>query len=33
LLKATSTAKKRNTNLVYDGQMDEEMRAWYDAHR
>jgi hypothetical protein len=38
LLKATFTAKKRNTDLAFliggnDGQMDEEMRTWYDAHR
>jgi hypothetical protein len=38
LLKATFAAKNRNTDLVFlisgnDGQMDEEMRAWYDAHR
>jgi hypothetical protein len=38
LLKATSAAKKRNTDLAFliggnDGQMDEETRAWYDAHR
>jgi hypothetical protein len=36
LLKATSPAKKRNTDLAFliggnDGKMDEEMRAWYDA--
>jgi hypothetical protein len=38
LLKATSAAKKRNTDLVFliggnDAAMDEETRAWYDAHR
>jgi hypothetical protein len=38
LLKATSAVKKRNTDLAFligdnDGQMDEETRAWYDAHR
>jgi hypothetical protein len=38
LLKATSAAKKRNTDLAFliggnNGQMDEETRAWYDAHR
>jgi hypothetical protein len=37
LLKATSMEKKRNTDLAFliggnDGQMDEETRAWYDAH-
>jgi hypothetical protein len=35
LLKATSAAKKRNTDLAFliDGKMDEETRAWYNAHR
>jgi hypothetical protein len=38
LLKATSAAKKRNTDLAFliggnDAVMDEETRAWYDAHR
>jgi hypothetical protein len=38
LLKATSAAKKRNTDLVFliggnDAAMGEETRAWYDAHR
>jgi hypothetical protein len=38
LLKATSTAKKRNTDLAFliggnDAAMDEEARAWYEAHR
>jgi uncharacterized protein YaaQ len=38
LLKATSVAKKRNTNLALliggnDDKMDKETRAWYDAHR
>jgi hypothetical protein len=38
LLKETSAAKKRNTNLAFlidsnDANMDEETRAWYDAHR
>jgi hypothetical protein len=38
LLKATSAAKKRNTNLAFliggnDAAIDEETRAWYDAHR
>jgi hypothetical protein len=38
LLKATSAAKNRNTDPAFliggnDGQMDEETRAWYDAHR
>jgi hypothetical protein len=38
LLKATSAAKKRNTDLAFliggnDAAMDEETRAWYDAHR
>jgi hypothetical protein len=39
LLKATSpVAKKRNTDLAFliggnDAAMDEETRAWYDAHR
>jgi hypothetical protein len=37
LLKATSVAKKRNTDLAFliggnDDQMDEETRAWYNAH-
>jgi hypothetical protein len=38
LLKTTSAAKKRNTDLAFliggnDATMDEETRAWYDAHR
>jgi hypothetical protein len=38
LLKITSAAKKRNTDLAFpiggnDAAMDEETRAWYDAHR
>jgi hypothetical protein len=38
LLKTTSMAKKRNTDLAFliggnDAAMDEETRAWYDAHR
>jgi hypothetical protein len=38
LLKTTSAAKKRNTDLAFliggnDAAMDEETRAWYDAHR
>jgi hypothetical protein len=38
LLKTTSVAKKRNTDLAFligsnDAAMDEETRAWYDAHR
>jgi hypothetical protein len=38
LLKATSTTKKRNTDLAFliggnDAAMNEETRAWYDAHR
>jgi hypothetical protein len=38
LLKTTSVAKKRNTDLAFliggnDTAMDEETRAWYDAHR
>jgi hypothetical protein len=38
LLKTTSKAKKRNTDLAFliggnDAAMDEETRAWYDAHR
>jgi hypothetical protein len=38
LLKTTSMAKKRNTDLAFliggnDTPMDEEMRACYDAHR
>jgi hypothetical protein len=38
LLKATSAVKKRNTDLAFliggnDAAMDEETRAWYDAHR
>jgi hypothetical protein len=38
LLQTTSTAKKRNTDLAFliggnDAAMDEEKRAWYDAHR
>jgi hypothetical protein len=37
LLKATSVAKKRNTDLAFliggnDATMDEETRAWYEAH-
>jgi hypothetical protein len=37
-LKASSTAKKRNTDLAFliggnDAAMDKETRAWYDAHR
>jgi hypothetical protein len=37
LLKATSAAKKRNTDLAFliggnGAAMNEEMRAWYDAH-
>jgi hypothetical protein len=37
LLKTTSAAKKRNTDLTFligdnDAAMDEETRAWYDAH-
>jgi hypothetical protein len=37
LLKANSTAKKRNTDLAFliggnDAAMDKETRAWYDAH-
>jgi hypothetical protein len=37
LLKATSAMKKRKTDLTFlisgnDGKMDEETRAWYDAH-
>jgi hypothetical protein len=37
LLKTTSAAKKRNTDLAFliggnDAAMDEETRAWYDAH-
>jgi hypothetical protein len=37
-LKTTSAAKKRNTDLAFliggnDAAMDEETRAWYDAHR
>jgi hypothetical protein len=37
LLKTISAAKKRNTDLAFliggnDAAMDEEMRAWYDAH-
>jgi hypothetical protein len=38
LLKTTSAAKKRNTDLAFligdnDAAMDGETRAWYDAHR
>jgi hypothetical protein len=38
LLKTTSAAKKRNTDLAFliggnDAAMDEETRTWYDAHR
>jgi hypothetical protein len=38
LLKTTSAAKKRNTDLAFliggnDAAMDEETRAWYDTHR
>jgi hypothetical protein len=38
LLKTTSAAKKRNTDFAFlidnnDAAMDEETRAWYDAHR
>jgi hypothetical protein len=38
LLKATFAAKKRNTDLAFligdnDAAMDEETRAWYNAHR
>jgi hypothetical protein len=38
LLKTTSTAKKRNTDLAFliggnDTAMDEETRACYEAHR
>jgi hypothetical protein len=38
LLKETSAAKKRNTDLAFliggnDANMDEETRAWYDVHR
>jgi hypothetical protein len=38
LLKETSAAKKGNTDLAFliggnDDKMDEETRAWYDAHR
>jgi hypothetical protein len=38
LLKTTSTAKKRNTDLAFligdnDAAMDEETRLWYDVHR
>jgi hypothetical protein len=38
LLKTTSAAKKRNTNVAFligsnDAAMDEETRAWYDANR
>jgi hypothetical protein len=38
LLKATSAAKKRNTELAFliggnDDKMDEKMMTWYDAHR
>jgi hypothetical protein len=37
-LKTTSAVKKRNTDLAFliggnDAAMDEETRAWYDAHR
>jgi hypothetical protein len=38
LLQTTSAAKKRNTDLAFliggnDTAMDEETRAWYEAHR
>jgi hypothetical protein len=38
LLQTTSAAKKRNIDLAFliggnDAAMDEEMGAWYDAHR
>jgi hypothetical protein len=38
LLKTTSAAKKRNTDLTFliggnDAAMDEKTRAWYDGHR
>jgi hypothetical protein len=38
LLQTTSAVKKRNTDLAFliggnDTAMDEETRAWYDAHR
>jgi hypothetical protein len=38
LLKATSAAKNRNTDLAFliggnDAAMDEETRVWYDVHR
>jgi hypothetical protein len=38
LLQTTSTGKKRNVDLAFlmdgnDTVMDEETRAWYDAHR
>jgi hypothetical protein len=38
LLQTTSAAKKRNTDLTFliggnDTAIDEETRAWYDAHR
>jgi hypothetical protein len=38
LMKATYASKKRNTDLAFliggnDAAMDEETRAWYDAHR
>jgi hypothetical protein len=38
LLQTTSATKKRNTDLAFliggnDTAMDEETRAWYDAHR
>jgi hypothetical protein len=38
LLHTTSAVKKRNTSLAFlnggsDAAMDEETRAWYDAHR
>jgi hypothetical protein len=38
LLQTTSVVKKRNTDLAFliggnDAAMDEETRAWYDAHR
>lgn len=38
LLKETAAAKKRNTDLAFlvggnDVNIDDETRAWYDAHR
>ena len=38
LLKTTSEAKKRNTDLAFliggtGGQMDDEVKTWYDGHR